>query len=132
MKPLNQSPQPMRVTRHGDTVHIQIDTEETEVTIAPRVRFPAWTFDGTVPGPVIYLDQGARVTLTLHNLDPRMAHSIDLRAALVPPNEDFGPVLRGHSKTIRFVANVPGVFISHFAPLIRAPGMIHHPRRNLS
>ena len=127
LKPLNQPPRPMTISRHGTAVTIQMYAEETEVTIAPGLHFPAWTFDGTVPGPVIYLREGDHVALTLHNLDPRMPHAIDLHAALVPPNEDFTPVLPGQSKTIRFVADEPGVFLYHCEsspmPLHIAQGM---------
>ncbi len=125
--PLNQAPRPMTITRNGNHVMIQMYAEETEVTIAAGVRFPAWTFDGTVPGPVINLRAGDHVTLTLHNLDPRMPHAIDLHSALVPPNQDFVPVLPGHSKTFHFVASQPGVFLYHCEsspmPLHIAQGM---------
>ncbi len=113
MKTLNQKPRPMTVVRHGNDVTINMYTEETMVTIAPGVQFPAWTFDGTVPGPVLYLEQGDHVTLTLHNLDPNMSHSIDLHAAQVPPNEDFTEVAPGKSKTITFDTTIPGVFMYH-------------------
>ena len=92
--------------RSGKDVTINMYAAETKVHIAPGVTFPAWTFDGTVPGQVIYLREGDYVNLTLHCLDPRMAHSIDLHAALVPPNQDFTEVLPGHSKTIHFVARI--------------------------
>lgn len=113
MKTLNQAPRPMRMIRHGHDVSIDMYTEETLVTIAPGVQFPAWTFDGTVPGPVLNLRQGDKVTLTLHNLDPRMSHSIDLHAAFVAPNQDFVDVAPGTSKTITFDASLPGVFMYH-------------------
>ncbi len=113
MKSLNQKPKPMSIVRHGSNVSINIYTEETMVSIAPGVQFPAWTFDGTVPGPVLYLQQGDHVTLTLHNLDPNMPHSIDLHAAQVAPNEAFTEVAPGKSKTIRFNSSTPGVFMYH-------------------
>lgn len=113
LPPLNQPPRPISIIHHGNSVSIQMYAEETEVWIAHGVSFPAWTFDGMVPGPTIELRQGEDVNLTLRNLDPRMAHSLDLHAALVPPNQDFISVLPGHSKTIHFVANIPGVFMYH-------------------
>ncbi len=126
-KMLNQPPKPMTIHRHGNQVTIQMYPEETEVTIAPGVQFPAWTFDGTVPGPVLYLHEGDHVTLTLHNLDPRVSHALDLHAAMVPPNQDFTAVLPGQSKTIRFVADTPGIFLYHCEsspmPLHMAQGM---------
>ncbi len=119
LKVLNQTPRPLTVSRHGQDVAIHMYAEETKVAIAPGVFFPAWTFDGTVPGPVINLRQGDHVTLTLTNMDPRMPHAIDLHAALVPPNDAFTPILPGQSKTIHFTADIPGVFLYHceFSPM---------------
>lgn len=110
---LDQKPRPMTIKRNGNNVTINMYTEETMVDIAPGVRFPAWTFDGTVPGPVINLQEGDHVTLTLHNIDPNMQHSIDLHAALVAPNKSFVDVQPGKTKTIQFDANIPGVFMYH-------------------
>ncbi len=110
---ISQKPHPMQIVRHGSDVSIQMYTEETTVNVAPGVPFHAWTFDGVVPGPAILLKQGDHVALTLHNLDPLMAHSIDLHAALVAPNRNFIDVPTGQSRTIRFVASVPGVFLYH-------------------
>ncbi|MCL6452396.1 MAG: multicopper oxidase domain-containing protein [Alicyclobacillus sp.] len=110
---LNQTPRPMQVVRRGHDVSITMYTEETRVEIAPGVSFPAWTFDGTVPGPVIQLEQGDHVQLTLHNLDPHMSHSIDLHAALVAPNQNYVDVPPGGTRTITFDATVPGVFLYH-------------------
>jgi len=81
------------------------------------VKFHAWTFDGTVPGPVLYLREGDHVTLTLHNIDPNMPHSIDLHAALVAPNQNFVDVPPGQSKTIHFDADLPGVYMYHCATM---------------
>ncbi|SDW15710.1 nitrite reductase (NO-forming) [Alicyclobacillus hesperidum] len=110
---IDQKPKRALVIRNGSCVSITMYTEETKVTIAPGVQFPAWTFDGTVPGPVLYLRQGDHVKLTLVNLDPRMAHSIDLHAAQIPPNQAFTDVPPGSSKTIKFDASTPGVFVYH-------------------
>lgn len=115
MNVLNQAPRPMTVVRNGSQVSINMYTEETTVQVAPGVDFHAWTFDGTVPGPVISLNQGDHVTLTLHNLDPQMSHSIDLHAALVAPNKSFVEVDPNSSKTLTFDATLPGVFMYHCA-----------------
>ena len=121
MRTVNQKPRPMLFVRRGNHVTIQMYTEETTVNVAPGTPFHAWTFDGTVPGPVLLLRQGDRVSLTLHNLDPLMAHSIDLHAALLAPNLNFVDVPPGRSRTIHFVASVPGVFLYHCesAPMLQ-------------
>lgn len=117
MNAFNQTPRPMKIVRNGHQVRIDMYTEETKVQIGPRVEFPAWTFDGTVPGPVIQLQQGDHVTLTLHNLDPNMSHSIDLHAALVAPDQAFVDVAPGKSRTLTFDATLPGVFMYHCATM---------------
>lgn len=103
----------MTETRVGNHVTINLTTEENFFRIADGVSFHAWTFDGTVPGPVIYLNQGDHVTVTLHNADPYMMHSIDFHAALVAPSKDFVDVMPGKSKTFSFTAELPGVFMYH-------------------
>ncbi|CAB1128823.1 Nitrite reductase (NO-forming) [Candidatus Hydrogenisulfobacillus filiaventi] len=112
---LNQKPMPMTVARQGSQVFIHMYTEENWVTIAPGVRFHAWDFDGTVPGPVLHLQQGDQVSLTLTNLDPRLPHSIDLHAAQIAPSANYIDVMPGHSFTLHFTARVPGVYMYHCA-----------------
>ncbi|HET7657598.1 MAG TPA: multicopper oxidase domain-containing protein [Bacillales bacterium] len=103
----------MEFQRNGQNVKIHMYTEKTTIEMGNGMKFSAWTYDGTVPGPVLNLQQGDHVTLTLHNLDPKMSHSIDLHAALVAPNQAFVDVQPGKSKTIHFVASTPGVFLYH-------------------
>lgn len=123
----SQAPHPIKFTRNGNNVSIDMFTEMTNVEISPGVQFPAWTFDGTAPGPVIQLHEGDNVKLTLHNLDPDMSHSIDLHAAFIPPNENFLDVAPGKTRTITFDAKQPGVYMYHCEsspmPLHIAQGM---------
>jgi nitrite reductase (NO-forming) len=81
------------------------------IEVAPGSYFEGWTFNGTVPGPVIRVRQGATVNVTLVN-EGRLPHSLDFHSARtqignyrnVPPGEQF---------TWSFVARVPGVFMYH-------------------
>ncbi|MCL6443970.1 MAG: multicopper oxidase domain-containing protein [Alicyclobacillus sp.] len=118
----NQAPVPIKITRNGQNVTIQMTTEETNVDVGNGTPYHAWTFDGTLPGPVIYLQQGDHVTLTLHNIDPYMTHSIDLHAALVAPNKTFVQVPPNQSATLHFTAQLPGVYMYHCAT---APMLMH-------
>lgn len=112
---LNQAPVPMKVVRHGNQVTIDMTTEETTVEVASGVKYHAWTFDGTVPGPVIQLQQGDDVTLRLHNIDPNMAHSIDLHAVLAAPDKTFVQVGPKETRSLHFTAEKPGVYMYHCA-----------------
>jgi nitrite reductase (NO-forming) len=98
--------------RHGNTVDITLTAEPATIAIADGVTYNAWTFNGTVPGPVIRVHQGDTVHFTLINKDT-MGHSIDFHAAQVPWDKDYQPVAPGQSESFDWVAEEPGVFMYH-------------------
>lgn len=52
----------------GNQIHdIRMDILSQEVEVADGVRYNAWTFGGTVPGPVIHVRQGDRINFTMKN-----------------------------------------------------------------
>lgn len=52
----------------GNRTHdIRMDILAQEVEVAPDVRYKAWTFGGSVPGPVIHVRQGDKVNVTMKN-----------------------------------------------------------------
>src|SRR5688572_29931639 len=53
----------------------EIFAADREVEIAPGMFFPAWTYNGQVPGPTIRATEGDRVRVTFRNLGSH-AHSI--------------------------------------------------------
>lgn len=82
------------------------------IEIAPGKFYEGWLFGGTVPGPVLRVNQGDRVRIIVTNESP-MPHSIDFHAARIPMNDAFGPILPGQSKTFEFTAKDPGAFMVH-------------------
>jgi nitrite reductase (NO-forming) len=56
------------------------------VTIAPGVRYAAWTFGGSVPGPVLHGRQNDTVDFTLVNR-ANIPHSMDFHAAEIAPSK---------------------------------------------
>jgi FtsP/CotA-like multicopper oxidase with cupredoxin domain len=53
----------------GRTVrHFQFTAVDTTITIAPGVEFPAWAFNGHVPGPTIRAVEGDLIRVTFNNL----------------------------------------------------------------
>ena len=54
----------------GDTVNVHLTTQETLLSIAPGIAYKAWTFNGTVPGPVVHVRQGQTINFTLDNTKP--------------------------------------------------------------
>jgi nitrite reductase (NO-forming) len=105
----------------GPVATVVLDIAHRTISIAPGIRYDAWTFGSTVPGPVIHVRQGQLVKVTLRNTSP-MPHSVDFHAAQVAPNIAFSDVLPGASKTFSFRATVPGVFMYHCGT---APAFMH-------
>jgi nitrite reductase (NO-forming) len=109
------------VAASGSTVDLSLTIKEADISIAPNVAYHAWTFNGTVPGPVLRVRQGQIVNFTLIN-NGTMGHSIDFHAAQVPPNVDYRLIPPKSSITFSFTPQYPGVFMYHCGA---APVMDH-------
>jgi nitrite reductase (NO-forming) len=105
----------------GAVANVDLSMQHTTVSIAPGIKYDAWTFGSSAPGPVIHVRQGQTVNVTLHNDGP-MPHSVDFHAAQIAPNLAFSDVLPGKSKSFSFTASTPGVFMYHCGT---APAFLH-------
>ena len=105
----------------GPVANVRLDIAHSTVSIAPGIKYDAWTFGSTAPGPVIHVRVGQTVKVTLHNSSP-MPHSVDFHAAQIAPNVAFSDVMPGKDKTFSFVASTPGVFMYHCGT---APAFMH-------
>jgi nitrite reductase (NO-forming) len=112
---------PSPITRTSPaTVRVTLTVEEVVSELADGTTYSFWTFDGTVPGPMIRVMEGDTVELTLVNPDTNaVGHNIDLHAVNGPGGgAGVTNVLPGESKTFSFKALNPGLYIYHcaFAP----------------
>ncbi len=96
----------------GNEVTINLVVKETLLSIAPGVAYHAWTFNGTVPGPVLRVRQGQTIHFTLTN-DGTLPHSMDFHAAQTPWNVNYQPIAPGKSFSFDWQASSPGVFLYH-------------------
>jgi nitrite reductase (NO-forming) len=96
----------------GTVHHYTIRLADETIDIAPGVKYAGWTFDGTVPGPVIHVRQGDFVDITLVN-GGAIPHSIDFHAALIAPDKAFRTIPKGGTVHFRFRAETPGAFMYH-------------------
>lgn len=103
--------------RAPTTVQVELTTEEVEGQLADGTAYSYWTFGGTVPGPMIRVRQGDMVELTLTNSpESTTTHSIDLHAVNGPGGgAGATQVAPGQSRTVRFQAKNPGVYVYHCA-----------------
>lgn len=96
----------------GDSAEVNISVSDDTVEIASGVRYQAWTFGKSVPGPVIHVRQGQTVNVVLTN-HGTMQHSIDFHSAITPPNLHYVDIMPGESISFSFVAKMPGAFLYH-------------------
>ena len=110
-------------------VIVRLETREVVKEIADGVRYDFWTFNGTVPGPMIRVRQGDTVELHLKNAaDSHMAHNIDLHAVMGPGGgAAVSMTPPGHESVFTFKALRAGLYIYHCAtppvPMHIANGM---------
>ncbi|MCE9585322.1 multicopper oxidase domain-containing protein [Candidatus Nomurabacteria bacterium] len=98
-------------------VRIHLTTKEVISEIAPGIYFNYWTYNGQVPGPMLRIKEGETIELSLTNdITSLHHHNIDLHAVTGPGGgatlTDVNP---GETKTIRWKALNPGLYIYHCA-----------------
>lgn len=96
----------------GTEHHIELHATEEVIEVAPGVTQLMWTFDGTVPGPVLRGKVGDVFTITLHN-DGTLGHSIDFHASQVAPNDEMRTIQPGESLVYQFRAEHSGIWMYH-------------------
>lgn len=83
------------------THHVRMDVVVQTVEVAPGVKYQAWTFGGTVPGPVLHVREGDRVIFTMKN---RSAEQVKVSQ---PTKEASAPFFQQLAESGR--AGEPGV-----------------------
>lgn len=91
---------------------ITLTVENKLQEIAPGIAYDTWTFNGSVPGPILRVRQGDQVKFTIVNKG-NMEHSIDFHAAQIDWSANYKPIKAGESLSFTFAANYPGVFMYH-------------------
>jgi nitrite reductase (NO-forming) len=87
--------------------------EEVELEIAPGERVKAWTFNGTIPGPVIRATEGDRVVLHFIN-NSTLPHTVHLHGDHDEKDDGVFQIVKpGETYTYDFVAEPAGAFMYH-------------------
>ncbi len=116
---------PAPIDRSGPArVVVDLETVELEGRLADGTTYQYWTFNRTVPGPMLRVRVGDTVEVRLKNdADATMIHSVDFHAATGPgggaAHTQTDP---GDTKTVEFKALVPGLYVYHCA----TPMVAHH------
>ncbi|HKS06158.1 MAG TPA: multicopper oxidase domain-containing protein [Gemmatimonadaceae bacterium] len=103
------------------TLRLNWRTQETNVRISADTVVAAWTFEQSLPGPIVHCRVGDTVEFTLTN-DSAMPHSMDFHAAQIDPKAAFRSVGRGQSVSFTFRPKWAGAFMYHCGT---APVLMH-------
>jgi FtsP/CotA-like multicopper oxidase with cupredoxin domain len=88
---------------------------DKEIEVAPGVFFPAWTYNGRVPGPTIRATEGDRIRVTLVNTSghPHTIHFHGFHSAAVDGVPGAGEIGPGETFTYDFIAGPFGTHLYH-------------------
>lgn len=99
-------------------IDVTLIAEEKKIEVAPGDSIWAFTYNGTVPGPIIVAHQNDFIELTLKNpTSNTQTHNIDFHASTgAMGGGDFTMVNPGQEVKLRFKCTKAGVFVYHCAP----------------
>jgi manganese oxidase len=98
----------------GRTVReFELTAEETEIEVAPGVVYPAWAYNGQVPGPTLRATEGERLRIRFKN-NSSHPHTIHFHG-FHPANMDgvFELVGKGQEFVYEFDAEPAGLHLYH-------------------
>lgn len=125
LKPL-PAPQVAPPIDRTEPAYVKFDLETRKVVarLADGVAYEYWTFNGSVPGPMLRVREGDTVEINLDNAaDTGVTHSIDLHAVTGPGGgAAVTQVMPGERGSFTFKALNAGVYIYHCA----TPMVAHH------
>ncbi len=98
----------------GRTIrHWEIVAVDREIEIAPGVWFPAWAYNGQVPGPTLRCTEGDRVEVEFVNAGSH-PHTIHFHGQHPPEMDGVEPMVRpGERFTYTFEARPFGLYLYH-------------------
>ena len=108
---------PDPLPRTASHVVVNLTAKETTREIAPGVKYALWTFNDSVPGPLIRVHEGDTVEIALTNDgSSTVTHNIDLHAVNGPGGgAGATTVAPGETRSFSFEAKASGLFTYHCA-----------------
>jgi nitrite reductase (NO-forming) len=98
----------------GNVHDIDLVVEEKLMTVAAGYQQMVWTFNGSVPGPVIRVKVGDTIRVHLSNpATSALPHSVDFHASQVAWNDEMTSINPGEEKLYEWTADYAGVWMYH-------------------
>jgi nitrite reductase (NO-forming) len=106
------------------THQVALTTTEVEAKLDDGTNYAYWTFNNTIPGPMVRVRVGDTVDVKISNApESTMNHSVDFHAATgFLGGGQITQVEPGQTKEFSFKALTPGVYVYHCA----TPMVAHH------
>lgn len=89
--------------------------EEGDVPLGNGVIYRGFNVNGTIPGPMLVMDEGDVVELSVQNKGD-VPHGVSLHAVYTQTSKYYGKINPGQTKSHTFRVNHPGVYMYHCAP----------------
>lgn len=108
---------PAITRREPATVRVDLETIEIEAPLDANSTYRFWTFNGTVPGPMVRVRVGDTVEVHLKNNEESWyQHNIDFHAATGPGGgAAMSTANPGEERSFKFKALNPGIYVYHCA-----------------
>lgn len=109
-------PPPIERTQPARVI-VKLEAKEYTATLTSGVKYKFWSFNGTVPGPMIRVLEGDTIEIHLKNhKKSKFSHNIDLHAVNGPGGGAAVTLVKpGEDKIFSFKALAPGIYIYHCA-----------------
>lgn len=107
---VEDSPNPASTSKKFNLV-----AKRSQLAIDEDVVHQALTFNGTLPGPLMIVNEGDEVEITIKNEDT-ITHGLSVHAANTQTSSYVGNLQAGATKQLKFKADSPGVYMYHCAP----------------
>lgn len=109
-------PSELSTLPNGRTLRtFKITAINKDIEIAPGIVFPAWTYNGQVPGPTLRATEGERIRIIFHNLGdrPHTMHFHGFHTAKMDGVRPDEMVFPGEIFVYEFNAHPVGVHLYH-------------------
>lgn len=95
--------------------HFTLEARSSIFEVDQGVYLRGFSFNDMSPGPMLVVEEGDTVHITLRNLD-NVTHGLSIHAANTQTSRFLGNVQPGETREFSFTADFPGVFMYHCAP----------------
>jgi FtsP/CotA-like multicopper oxidase with cupredoxin domain len=107
------------ILEKGTTVReFTLTISERQIEVAPGISFPAWTYNGSVPGPTLRATEGDVVRVRVRNW-AQSEHTVHFHGVHPSSMDGVHPIAPGNEGLYEFVAEPAGLqfYHCHTSPL---------------